>query len=299
MVNQIKAKCGANIKGNEIDEENRIVTISGSLKQVLECFELVTELLHNIYTQANAFSETFAVHHLIEHARAGKVVGAKGSNINAMKTKSGCVQIKIMKDPIIVNGQALRILIFEGSLQCVRRAHFLTQESILPDGAMESVTGEKALANAIPLTSITSYGVSQDTLRQLTEIQAYLGEHGLKLTVSSTADSPDTMQVVKEESDDPNRLVFYIPKDSAGGVIGKGASNIKAIMEEFDVNIYIDRDEFQGSRKVVVKSEDPAKNQQAKDKLIECSEQIVAQMAAVDAGMGDAMNQPPIPNFSP
>ena len=49
----------------------------------------------------------------------------------------------------------------------------------------------------------------------------------------------------------------------------------------------------------MVKSEDPAKNQQAKDKLIECSEQIVAQMAAVDAGMGDAMNQPPIPNFSP
>ena len=139
MVNHIKSKCGANIKGNEIDEENRIVVMSGTLKQVLECFDLITEVLHNIYQQASPFADSFAIHHLIEHSKAGRVVGAKGVNINAMKTKSGCSQIRIMKDPIYYNSQALRILIFEGSLQTVRRAHYLTQEILLPEGSMDSL----------------------------------------------------------------------------------------------------------------------------------------------------------------
>lgn len=270
MVNQIKQKCGANIKGSEIDEENRIVVMSGTLKQVLECFELITDLLYNIYTQANVFSDSFAVHHLIDHSKAGRVVGAKGSNINAMKQKSGCSQIRIMKDPIMVNGQALRILIFEGSLTGVRKAHFLTQESILPDGVMDTV-GD----NVVPLTSITSYGVSADTVRQLTEIQAYLNEHGLRLTVSTMGETPVNHSAPHEDdTSDPNKLVFYIPKDSAGGVIGKGAGNLKAIMEEFGVNIYVDRDEYQSMRKVVVRSEDPAANESAKSKIMMMSEMM-------------------------
>lgn len=269
MVNTIKAKCGANIKGNEIDEENRIVTMSGTLKQVLDCFDLITELLHNIYQQASPFTDQFSVHHLIEHSKAGRVVGVKGGNINAMKTKSGCVQIRIMKDPIIVNSQSLRILIFEGSLQTVRRAHYLTQELLLPEGTMETLNNE---LNVIPLGSVASYGVSTDTVRQLTEVQSYLNEYGLKLTISTMAKPPASSPNMQEDSTDPNRLEFYIPKLTAGSVIGKGASNIKAIMEEFDVSIYVDRDEYQNMRKVVIRSENPTNNQSAKDKVLLASQ---------------------------
>lgn len=278
MVNQLKAKCGASIKGSEIDEENRIVIMSGTVKQVLECFDLITELLHNTYQQAS-FTDTFAIHHLIDHSKAGRVVGAKGANINAMKTKSGCSQIRIMKDPIYYQSQALRILIFEGSLLTVRRAHYLTQEILLPEGTMDSLNNEP---NIVPLSSVTSYGVSADTVRQLTEVQAYLNEFGLKLTVSTVASAPaHSNQAVQLQDDhsDPNRLIFYIPKLTAGSVIGKGAANLKSIMDEFDVNIYIDREEYQNMRKVVIRSENPTSNLKAKEKVIVCVQDAQAQLA--------------------
>ena len=264
MVNHIKSKCGASIKGNEIDEENRIVVMSGTLKQVLECFDLISDLLYNIYQQASPFMESFAIHHLIDHSKAGRVVGAKGVNINAMKTKSGCSQIRIMKDPIYYNSQALRILIFEGPLHSVRRAHYLTQEILLPEGTMDSLMHDP---NVVPLSSVASYGVSADTVRQLTEVQDYLNEFGLKLTISTIA--PSNPAPLQDDNSDPNRIIFYIPKLTAGSVIGKAAANLKAIMDEFDVTIYIDREEYQNMRKVVIRSENPSNNQNAKEKILQ------------------------------
>merc|ERR1711871_1941284 len=114
-------------------------------------------------------------------------------------------------------------------------------------------------------------------------------ENGLRLTVSTMGDTQVNSSAPREEdSNDPNKLVFYIPKDTAGGVIGKGAANIKAIMEEFSVNIYVDRDEYQSMRKVVIRSENPAANQGAKEKVLMMSELTIAQVAATASAAATA-----------
>lgn len=102
MINHIKTKSGAAVKGSEVDEDNRIFVITGSMKQVLECFELITEQLHKAFIQSNIFTDAFCVYHLIEHSKAGKVVGTKGGNMQTLRTKSGCNQIRVLKDPITV-----------------------------------------------------------------------------------------------------------------------------------------------------------------------------------------------------
>ena len=48
MISQIRSTCGANVKGLDIDIENRLVVISGSLRQTLEAFEKVTDVRNYI-----------------------------------------------------------------------------------------------------------------------------------------------------------------------------------------------------------------------------------------------------------
>lgn len=137
--------------------------MTGSLKQVLECFDLICEvIIYNVYLynitnifmiyiyisySTRFYIQTscspvwflmkvfflslylflsipfmfvlclsivlvFAINLLIDHSKAGKVVGSKGGNIQTLKTKSGCAQIRILKDPILVSGHTLFISFF-------------------------------------------------------------------------------------------------------------------------------------------------------------------------------------------
>lgn len=88
----IRAKCGAGIKGTEVSEEKRLVSdffdffclincsaqliISGTFPQVVEAFDLVSDILHSNHLHSNP-NEPFTFHVLIEHAKAGRVVGPK------------------------------------------------------------------------------------------------------------------------------------------------------------------------------------------------------------------------------
>lgn len=266
MVNQIKAKCGASIKGTEVDDENRIVTMTGSLKQVLECFDLICEVLHSNFMQSNMiFNEVFAINLLIDHSKAGKVVGSKGGNIQTLKTKSGCAQIRILKDPILVSGQALRILIFEGALPNICKAHYLTQETILPDGAMQAL---HVAAEGLSLGSLLSYGVPAETIGQLAGLQEVLQQCGLKLSVHTLNEMSQQSAPVAYEDDDAGKMVFYIPKEAAGGVIGKGGSVLNELMAEFGVKMFVDREEYQNMRKVVINSDNSQSMQAAKEKIL-------------------------------
>ena len=44
MIAQLRAKSGANLKSVDVTDESRLVSISGTQRQVLECFDLVAEV---------------------------------------------------------------------------------------------------------------------------------------------------------------------------------------------------------------------------------------------------------------
>ena len=69
------------------------------------------------------------------------------------------------------------------------------------------------------------------------------------------------------------KLDFYIPKEKAGGVIGKGASVLKGLQKEFGIFIRLDRSEIRGMRKVIMRGEDEAVLIRAREKIIEISQQ--------------------------
>lgn len=172
-------------------------------------------------------SEIMNVHLLLEHSKAGKAVGSKGSMMQTIKTKSGAVAIRIEKEPLEVNGVSLRKLTIEGTLPAVRRAHMLVQElyvepSIMvgpggipppPSGAPNSYPVYSSSNNNIipqqpstapptpyaavpppydppvnssidnvhlvpvPFPTLVNFGVQGETVRQLTEMKAYLWRH--------------------------------------------------------------------------------------------------------------------------
>jgi hypothetical protein len=89
--------------------------ISGSFAQVVEAFDLLSDLLYSNHMHSTP-SEPFTFHVMIDHAKAGRVVGPKvgtmlpvsltsssssrqGSNIQALKSRSGATQVRVVKDP--------------------------------------------------------------------------------------------------------------------------------------------------------------------------------------------------------
>ena len=67
-IQHIRASCGATVKGLDIDNEVRMLVISGSLRQTLEAFEKVTDILNTSYLQQPP-TEPFMVNLVIEHGR--------------------------------------------------------------------------------------------------------------------------------------------------------------------------------------------------------------------------------------
>lgn len=129
-VANIRAKCGAIIKGfNLEDTENKLVVIGGNMIEVLEGFDMVVEVLYEPHVQGLA-SGTFHLEMLIDNQRAGRILGPKGLTVTTLKSECGCSVVRLMKDPVEVCGQSLRTVLLEGNVNCVQRAHFMIQQLI-------------------------------------------------------------------------------------------------------------------------------------------------------------------------
>ena len=76
MISNIRTKCGVSVKGSDINEEVRLLQISGNFVQVMVAFDLFSEVLHSSHAQSSGCNP-FCVHILIDHKKAGRVVGSK------------------------------------------------------------------------------------------------------------------------------------------------------------------------------------------------------------------------------
>eukprot|EP00604_Paraphysomonas_vestita_P003230 CAMPEP_0174821448 /NCGR_PEP_ID=MMETSP1107-20130205/8138_1 /TAXON_ID=36770 /ORGANISM="Paraphysomonas vestita, Strain GFlagA" /LENGTH=436 /DNA_ID=CAMNT_0016038469 /DNA_START=81 /DNA_END=1391 /DNA_ORIENTATION=- len=340
----IRGKCGAIIKGTEVSDEKRLLVISGTFIQVVEAFDLVSEILYNNHMHSTP-NEPFTFHVMIDHTKAGRVVGSKGSNIQALKSRSGATQVRVLKDPEDMNGTQLREILIEGSIHAVRRVHFHILElfyeinmmliaasganvirgSTLYDmmtsqGSMTTPTfgappgfipGSSnplsARGTIIPMNSLASIGLHGDVVSRIREMQSYLNQFGLDLQVldgrphttipqmgfppneytSASATNPyatphhQQQQQQQQQhhshhssplnnsstglaiglshsissgssgNDGHRKLEFYIPRETAGGIIGRGGQGLRDLMHETGCKIYIDKSETNDGARLV------------------------------------------------
>lgn len=82
--------------------------MSGNLDQVLAAFDMISELLHQSPSieggatlQSRLPDVPMQIHLLLEHQKAGKAVGTKGTMMQTMKMKSGASSIRIEKEPMV------------------------------------------------------------------------------------------------------------------------------------------------------------------------------------------------------
>lgn len=249
-------------------------------------------------------------------------MGTKGSNIQGLKSKSGCTQIRMMKESTEYNSQPLRSLIIEGHLDAIKRAHYCVQELLCGaespasyGGALGSLSYANYPQQLMPLTVLMNYGetptiyisnimykpymviytfidcyifslgVNAEIVQQARQIQLHLAHYGLDLGVmplnsGHTGITNHFSPAAKVDAFDSNdaggkKVVFYIPSDKAGGIIGKGGSILKEISAQFGVKVYVERDDtLQGVRKVSVRGDDEGALSRAHDHILLLSQQV-------------------------
>jgi predicted RNA-binding protein YlqC (UPF0109 family) len=329
MISNIRAACGATVKGVDVTEDLRLVTISGAFRQVMDAFEMISELLCNM---ANVGNGIFAVDLAVDHSKTGRVVGAKGAMLASIKSKSGTNNITVSKDPQEMQpGLMLRIIRLEGSLQAIRRAHFHILElfyfQAAPGGqgqgqgqggagAMTAVQnnmgnfgisssyGPSAApppmpsAGGVPLSMLAARGVHQDVVKQLCEIDAYINQYGLEVSIceKNTAanqyvQSGASRYAVSTDrtphaapTDTRKHSVFEIPSEAAGGIIGKGGSILRELQQEFGCRVRLetlDKTDVSNTRKVLVWHDDEDVHRAVRERI----EHMVGAME-MEAGMG-------------
>jgi len=337
----IRNTCGAFIKGFDIDAESRLVIISGTLRQILEGFEMVSELAHQVYSQT-APTENFSIQLLLENGKAGRVVGQKGVMIQNLKAKSGAVQMKMQKDIKDISGVQLRVLTMEGQLAAVRRAHYFVLELFADPSQIASLGGapggyEQHIQAApggggnfsmhggggspqmsataysphsssgapLHLSSLTTLGVQAETVRQLSEMKAYLSrQFGLDLSISREGSSMSAptggsygtpfamgggvagpVSTPRPHNPDEVSHSFVIPRATVGGIIGKAGQVLKDLQTEFGLRIYVEKEEVAaGMRTVILKTRTVAGAPSTggvataadKDAFFRCQERITA-----------------------
>lgn len=120
MIVQIRALTGATLRGTELDDDNRLFLIVGSLIQVVNAFDVIAQVLaptigitHFSHTNGRdtrlpAFSsgsqlnstELVGIFLLLEHSKAGRVVGSKGVTLHGLSTRSGAV-VRVEKEQMV------------------------------------------------------------------------------------------------------------------------------------------------------------------------------------------------------
>jgi predicted RNA-binding protein YlqC (UPF0109 family) len=221
-INKLRDMSGASIKGTEFNADERLMIVSGSPGQVLDAFDgIVDHVQQHVYNHTQR--DEFTLQILVEHSKAGRVVGNKGSMIQTLKNKSGAINIRVLKDPKDYNGVMLRILCIDGNHLSIKKAHYYIQElfvdpsllaaaAAIPTPTAGSAIGavcaptpvsqptylptlapvfdsnllpqEQPPGVSLPFTSLTAFGVQAETARQLTEMKAYLSrQFGLDLSI--------------------------------------------------------------------------------------------------------------------
>lgn len=131
MIANIRAKCGANIKGSDIDDDKRLVMldlfilcyrnhetyqciVTGSMRQVVDAFDIISDLLNSGNHSNPGSEEILSVSLLIDDKKAGRIVGTKvsylqstkkkklryiqGAIIQSIKQKSNTTQLQMVKE---------------------------------------------------------------------------------------------------------------------------------------------------------------------------------------------------------
>jgi hypothetical protein len=76
-------------------------------------------------------------------------------------------------------------------------------------------------------------------------------------------------------ANNPHEVCFTVPKIAVGAVIGKGGQNLKELQNQFGVRVFIEKEDFNGKRLVVLSpSGDSAGNAESERVLTECRNHI-------------------------
>lgn len=214
-ISHIRSTSGVNCRGTNMEDDSRLVLIVGPFHNVMRAFDMITEVLNN---GTNMDHGVFSVSVLLEHSKAGKIVGAKGATIQRIQSESGCGNIRIEKEPKEYSDVQLRKLAIEGTLSAVRRAHYMVHDLYAQDALYSAskasgnayphgLQGQGAYSNqfaaqphtgmqmsnpgfsqspegALPFPSLVQHGVQRETVVQLSEMKGYLSRHfGLNLSI--------------------------------------------------------------------------------------------------------------------
>lgn len=348
----IRSKCGSNISGNDVSDDQRLVSISGAMRQVVDSFDFVMDLLYG--HPAPGQSDTITVNMLIEHGKAGRVVGPKAATIQGIRSRSGVTQIRVLKEPQTIQGIQVRGLVMDGNVNSVRRAHAMVLAEIFQDNSIQdrqgttpsfgspyqghdnyssanvvgsssnlsrgshyghsSVHHSTPVSSVLPIPSLQTYGIHPEVVRQLRDLQAYFVQFGMDIQIIDTrahvasaqqalnsfsfnsnsdqryssghynndgnrGEKRDYRDRDRERERDPrdlrdqtevgNKLEFFIAKEKAGVVIGKGGQTLKEVQAEFNCKIRLDREELNGMRRVTVRHDDDMVMLRAKERILE------------------------------
>lgn len=204
-VSNIRSITGCNVRGTNTDDDHRLVLVDGPFQKLMAAFDMISEVMNNSSSEETIF--TIAI--LIEHSKVGRLVGAKGATIQLLCQRSGCINMRIEKDPKEYCGVELRKLTIEGSLSAIRRAHYsvhvlYTQfDNAYPTGGyntnfyntgprqpmvqqpMYALQPQPPMLQAhlqnqdrsVPFKNLTEFGLQMDTVNQLSEMKSYLLTH--------------------------------------------------------------------------------------------------------------------------
>ena len=127
-ISQIRQTCGAGVRGIDIDDNTRILIISGSPKQVLEAFEMVSENLYQHHLQIMMSPQSFIMQLLVDNQKAGRIIGPSGTNIHALKSRTGATQLRLQKD---VKVSILNVFAIEISHNSIKYTCFIRTSLLL------------------------------------------------------------------------------------------------------------------------------------------------------------------------
>jgi predicted RNA-binding protein YlqC (UPF0109 family) len=147
-INKLRDMSGANIKGTEFNPDERLIVINGSPGEVLDAFDgIVDHVQQHVYNHTQR--DEFTLQILVEHSKAGRVIGNKGSTIQLLKNKSGAINIRMLKDQKDYTGVKFRILCIDGNHLSIKKAHYYVQELFVDPVLLAAAAATPANAPAI------------------------------------------------------------------------------------------------------------------------------------------------------
>ena len=99
-ITNIRNATGANLRGDTVDGDMRLVLLTGPYLGVLKAFDMICEILNNNQSQDAGL---LVISMMIQHEMAGRMVGKKGAMIQNVQNTSGCTNIRIEKEPRVSN----------------------------------------------------------------------------------------------------------------------------------------------------------------------------------------------------